>query len=160
MNRKLFVAFVCAVALCNAGCYVGVPLRPVQGPSPKARALMDPRGAFKAGRFYLDLDDISKPLFHEECAGQWDPPAPPKRGDTRSSDQNDLAATWDVVYGADYYEKTVLNAKLCARGSGKSKRGTTVEAEMCQFEERLNGKFQIKMRGVAKDNNNNVYRIE
>jgi hypothetical protein len=54
----------------------------------------------------------------------------------------------------------MLNAKVCARGSGKSKRGTTLEAEMCQFGEQSNGKMQIKMRGVARDNNNNVYRIE
>jgi hypothetical protein len=161
MNRKLFLAFVCAFAICHAGCYSGVALRPIQGPSPRAYPLMDPRGAFKSGRFYVDLDNISKPFIHEECVGQWDPPAPPKRGGSgRPSDANDLAATWDVVFGAGYYEKTVLNAKLCARGSGQSKHGTTLEAEMCQFEEQFHGKLQIKKRGVARDNNNNVYRIE
>ncbi len=160
MNRRLFLAFACIFAIYHAGCYSGVALKPIQGPSPKAYPLMDPRGVFKSGRFYIDLD-ISKPFFHEQCVGQWGPPAPPKHGDSgRTSDANDLAATWDVVYGAGYYEKIVLNAKLCARGSGRSKRGTTLEAEMCQFEEQFKGRLQINNRGVARDNSNNVYRIE
>jgi hypothetical protein len=122
---------------------------------------MDPRGVFKSGRFYVDLDNLSQPFLPEECVGRWDPPAPPKlSGSGRTSDANDMAATWDVVYGAGYYGKTVLNEKVCARGSGKSKHGTTLEAEMCRFEEQSNGKMQIKKRGVARDNNNNVYRIE
>lgn len=159
--KKYFILFVCTFAIFHVGCYHGVALRPIQGPSPKADPLMDPRGVFKSGSFYVDLDNLSKPFLHEECVGQWDPPAPPKlSGGGRTSGANDLAATWDVVYGAGYYEKTVLNAKVCARGSGKSKHGTTLEAEMCQFEEQSNGKMQIKKRGVARDNNNNVYRIE
>ena len=161
MNRKLFLAFACTIAIFHAGCYSGVALRPVQGPSPKPYPFMDPRGVFKSGRFFVDLDNISKPAFHEECVGQWEPPAPPNRGVSgRTSDANDLAATWDVVYGAGYYEKTVLNAKLCARGSGESKHGTTLQAEMCQFEGQFKGKLQIKKRGVARDNKDNVYQIE
>ena len=121
---------------------------------------MDPRGVFKSGRFYVDLDNISRPFLHEECVGQWDLPAPPTSGGGgRSTDANDLAATWDIVYGAGYYRKTVLNAKLCAWGSGESKHGTTLKAEMCQFEEHFNGKLRIKMQGIAKDNYNNVYEI-
>jgi hypothetical protein len=161
MNRKLLLAFDCTLAICQAGCYYGVTLRPIQGPSPKAYPLMDPRGAFKSGRFYVDLDNISKPLWHEQCVGQWERPVPPKLGGSgRTSDANELATTWDIVYGAGYYEKTVMNAKLCARGSGKSKNGTTLEAEMCQFEEQLRGKLRITKRGVARDNNDNVYQIE
>ena len=160
MDRKIFFAFVCTFAI-YAGCYHGVPLKPIQGPSPKPYPIMDPRGAFKSEPFYVDLDNISKPFLHEQCVGHWDPPAPPKGGGSGpTSGASDLAATWDIVYGAGYYEKTVLNAKLCARGSGKSKNGTTLEAEMCQFDEQFKGKLQIKKRGVARDNNNNVYQIE
>jgi len=121
---------------------------------------MDPRGAFKSGRFYVDLDNMAKPILHEECVGHWDPPAPPRRGAAGASDANSLAVAWDVAYGAGYYQTTVLKAKLCARGSGKSAHGTTLEAEFCQFEEQVNGKRKIAKRGVARDNYENIYRIE
>ena len=43
MNRKLFLAFVCASAIYHAGCYSGVALRPIQGPSP--RPAVSPHGS-------------------------------------------------------------------------------------------------------------------
>jgi len=115
---------------------------------------MDPRGAFKSGRFYVDLDNIKKPFLHEECTGRWEPAAAPNVAST-----DNLADAWDVIYGTGYYEKGVLSAKQCARGSGMSKHGTKLEAEMCQFEMEFKGKIRLIARGVAKDNNNNFYRI-
>jgi len=160
LNRKLFLAMTCTFSIYSTGCYSSVVLKPIQGPSPKANPIMDPRGVFKSGRFYVDLDNASKPFFHEECIGQWNPPTTPRRGAGGNvADPSELAATWNVVYGAGYYGNTVPNAKLCARGSGKSKHGTTVEAEMCQFEEQFNGKLQTKTRGVARDSDNNIYQI-
>ena len=160
MSRGYLLALIATFAIALSGCYSGVLLKPIQGPAPKVDPLMDPRGTFKAGRFYVDLDNITKPIFHEECIGQWEPATSPKPSTANASDADDLSAVWDVVYGVGYYEKTVQKAKLCARGSGKSKKGTVLQAEMCQFEERAGGKLKIVKKGVAKDNRNNIYQIQ
>jgi len=159
MRDQVVLAFLCISGVALSGCHSGAVLHPIQGTSARYYALLDVHGVFNSARFSADLDHDKGWVRHEECKGQWEPagpPKPPAGGNALAT--NDMTAVWDTVYGEGYYEANFAKFKQCARGSGKSKQGTVLDAEICKLPNEKNGK--LSNRGVARDNNGNIYRLD
>jgi hypothetical protein len=160
MKNRLILALLVTFVISLLGCYAGVRLYPVHGPAATQghSGLFKASGVFNSGNFWGDLNDPS-PFHSESCKGKWETTAPPKPPvETGTPGINDMAAVWDAVYGADYYVTHVMNAKRCAPGSCMSKRGTVLDAEVCELGSDKNGKMM--RRGVAKDNKSSIYRFD
>jgi hypothetical protein len=159
IRDQVVLAFLSIWGVVLSGCHNGAVLHPIQGTSPKYHAVLDVHGAFDSASFSADLDNDKGWVRHEECRGQWEtagPPKPPADGNALAT--NDMTAVWDTVYGERYYEANFSKFKRCARGSGKSKQGTILEAEICKLPDEKKGK--LTKRGVARDNKGNIYRLD
>lgn len=70
-----------------------------------------------------------------------------------------LATEWDVIYGQGYYVSHVLGSKAFARAEASGDRGTILEVEMYQSEGALFSGTKESVKGVAKDNKGNIYKL-
>jgi hypothetical protein len=77
----------------------------------------------------------------------------------------DLSAEWDSVFGVGFYRFKVREADFYLRAVATGDRGTTLYVEMYRNEHRpvIGTKGDeipiIDMRGVARDNKGNVYKL-
>lgn len=72
-----------------------------------------------------------------------------------------MSSAWDAVYGAGYYVSHVLGAKLHAQAVVSGDRGTVLNVEMYRSEGEPAGASNavIDIKGIAKDNKDNIYKL-
>ena len=143
-----------------SGCSLTGRLYPVQGPLSKQIPLpvfiAKMNGVTNSGNISATLND------GEVCKGRWGvvPLVKASKGATTVSDvsANNMSAEWDTVYGAGFYVAHVLGQKLYVRAVVTGNRGTVLNMEMYRSvsqEDNTPG----NVKGVAKDNKNNVYKM-
>lgn len=121
---------------------------PIQGPL----AQQSPRPTYPATMSGILSGSITVVLPSQEvCKGSWVfvSKAPPT-----STVPVDLAAQWDVVYGAGYYVAHVLGNKLYARATLTGNAGTTVYVELSNENNKPGN-----TKGVAQDSHGNVFKV-
>jgi hypothetical protein len=69
-----------------------------------------------------------------------------------------MAAEWDLVYGQGFYVSHVLGARFYAKAEMAGNQGTTIRAELYEPDSTSEQSI-VKIKGVAKDNHGNVYKI-
>jgi hypothetical protein len=84
----------------------------------------------------------------------------PKGGTmTRIQSANDVASIWDTIYGPGFYVSHVLGATLYARVVATGNRGTVLNVEMYEPYFEPAGRPENAIKGVAKDNKDNIYKL-
>ena len=142
------------------GCTHTVRLYPVQGPlsaqTPLPVLFAKITGAVTPGDISVVLSD------GEVCKGHFvliQPVQPPKNGTTANvTASNGMAPVWDTVYGPGYYVSHVLGARYYAQAVVTGNRGTVFNVELYRSEQHEENSVGI-VRGVAKDNKDNVYKL-
>jgi hypothetical protein len=112
-----------------------------QTPVPTYKVIMD--GVGNSGTMTATLRD------GEVCSGRW----APLRQDDPSAGQ--LSAVWDRVYGEGFFVAHILGASGDYRAVLAGNKGTTVTVEFYG----LNAAQMSDVRGVAEDNNGNVFKL-
>jgi hypothetical protein len=137
-----------------SGCMLSVPggFSPVQGPLSKR----SPIPTYAASITGLFSGTISVVLDNGEmCTGPWELASKTAPGTSATTVAPvDMAADWDSVYGAGYFAAHVLGNKLYARATLTGNMGTVLHTE---FSNENNTRGNTK--GVAADNNGNVFKV-
>lgn len=139
-------------------CSIRGKLYPVQGPlaaqTPVPVFTAKASGMFNSGNISVVLADgeVCKGRWHE---GQTIPS--PTLSSAHSSPPASLSSEWDTVYGSGFYVAHVLGSKLFAHGEAYGNRGTTLYMEMYRADP--GGGSPPVIRGVAKDNKGNIYKM-
>ena len=157
MKAKLSLLLVLVCFL--SGCMAIGHFYPVQGPlsaqTPPPVYSAKLTGAFNSGNISVDLGG------GQACKGRWAAgraePAP--NGPSGATASADMPAVWDVVYGPGFYTAHVLGVKLFARALATCGNGDTLNIEMYRRENPGDVHTPIEIRGVAKDNKNNIYKV-
>jgi hypothetical protein len=155
MKTRLLLLFSCTLFL--SGCFETARLYPIQGPlsvqTPTPVYLAKLSGGLKSGNFTAIL------AAGEACKGRWQtvPRPKPEKGATSATDPaaGNMTAEWDLVYGSGFYVAHVLGQRLYIRSTLTGNRGTILTTEMYRPDTSEGG----SIRGVAKDNKNNIYKI-
>jgi hypothetical protein len=148
MTKKLYLLLFAASLM--SGCYVHSTARfyPVQGPlsaqSPAPVATAHLTGAFRSGNMSLSLND------NELFKGRW--------AQTSTTPGDPMASVWDAVYGHGFFVSHVLGAGIYAQALLTGNRGTKLNVEMYRTEADDPGRLGV-LRGVAKDDKGNIYKI-
>jgi hypothetical protein len=99
----------------------------------------------------------------EKCKGPLKvaqtPPIASGAAATQDPKTNGLATEWDAIYGQGYYVSHVLGSKAFARAEASGNRGTILDVEMYQSEGALFSGMKENVKGVAKDNKGNIYKL-
>lgn len=136
--------FVFAAALALTACSAPFHLYPVTGPL----AGQQPVPVILAKATGMRSGSISFRLpTGETCAGAWAPVAP-------GQVDNDLAPTWDSVFGAGNYVAKVLGSKWHGKAIIRGDQGSVVQIEFYR-----DTVVDSPLQGVAKDNNGNIYKV-
>jgi hypothetical protein len=161
MKSHLVVGLLCVSILW--GCSATARLYPVQGPlstqTPPPVYVAKMTGAFSSGDFSATLNDS------EVCKGHWAQVSRPKASiDTAAAASSlpagNMSAEWDTVYGQGYYVAHVLGARLYAKAELKGDKGTVLSVELYKPDvPDHNNNPTATIRGVAKDNRDNVYKV-
>ena len=85
----------------------------------------------------------------EACSGHW---APLRQDDPSASK---LSAVWDRVYGQGFFVAHILGGSRAYRAVLVGDKGTTLTVEFYG----LNAADMNDVRGVAEDNNGNVFKL-
>jgi hypothetical protein len=158
MKNKLFYVLLGVSIL--SGCRATARLYPVRGPlsaqTPTPVLLAKVTGAFNSGNISVVLAD------GEVCKGRWAtvPRAQVPQGAAtgNATPANDMPAAWDTVYGSGFYVSHVLGARLYVQAVIPGDRGTILNVEMYRPEEK-EGDAISAIKGVAKDNKDNIYKL-
>ena len=143
------------------GCTHTARFYPVQGPlssqTPLPVLTAKVTGALRLGELTVVLGD------GEVCKGHW---AEVPRGQTskRSTVATapatlNMQSEWDTVYGAGFYVAHVLGAKYYAQTTATGDRGTILNVEMYRPQAVEGNNIVAAIKGVAKDNKDNVYKL-
>jgi hypothetical protein len=143
------------------GCSHSARLYPVQGPlsaqTPLPVLVAKITGAFTPGDISVVLSD------GEKCKGRWAmvPRAQvPKGANTASAPTtNGMSSVWDTVYGSGFYVAHVLGTRLYAQAVVTGNQGTVLNVEMYKPEGEHEGNPVSAVKGVAKDNKDNIYKL-
>jgi hypothetical protein len=158
MKNKLF--FVLLGVSILSGCRATGRLYPVQGPlsaqTPMPVLLAKLTGTFNSGSLSVVLAD------GEVCKGPW-ATVPhvqvPKSATTSNvAPPNSMSSAWDTVYGSGFYVSHVLGTRLYVQAVIPGNRGTILDVEMYRSEEKEANSVSA-IRGVAKDNKDNIYKL-
>lgn len=143
------------------GCTRAVRFYPVQGalsaqtPSPVLVGKVT--GTFMPKDISVALSD------GEVCTGHWvivHPVQVPKGATTATAaPTNGMPSAWDTVYGAGFYVSHVLGARLYAQAAATGDRGTVLNVEMYQPANEHEATTADSVKGVAKDNKDNIYKL-
>ncbi|MFZ0820816.1 MAG: hypothetical protein WAM91_12160 [Candidatus Acidiferrales bacterium] len=152
---SLLLVFVCFLS----GCIAIGHFYPVQGPlsaqTPLPVYSAKLTGAFNSGNISVDLG------AGQTCKGRWvagrAEPAP--NGPSGGSASPDMPAVWDFVYGPGFYTAHVLGVRLFARALATCANGDTLTVEMYRRDNLGEIHTPIEIRGVAKDNRDNIYKV-
>jgi hypothetical protein len=145
--------------LLASGCAQG-RLYPVEGPF----STQSPVPVFAAKVSGLKSGNISVVLENgEKGKGRWvtaqavpvSTGAPAANGSTTT----DMASLWDTVYGPGFYLSHVVGAKLFARAEVSGDHGTVLHVEMYRSLGEQAGSTALGIRGIARDNNGNIYKV-
>lgn len=145
-----------SLATMLAGCVsLSVPgsYSPVQGPLSKNA----PLPSYSAEMSGLLSGTISVIVDNgEACKGPWVfvSKAAATGSEVSNPPAGNLAADWDAVYGAGYYNAHVLGNKLYARGALACNKGSTIWTELSN-EHNERG----ETKGVASDSNGNIFKV-
>ena len=159
MTRKLWPILLLTFSL--IGCYRNARFYPVQGPlsaqTPAPVLVGKVTGAFNSGDISVTLSD------GEVCKGRWSvvpTPEVPKGGNAATAPANEgMPAAWDTVYGQGYYVAHVLGTRLHAQAKLTGDRGTILQMEMYQTGEGAEHGNPASIKGVAKDDKSNIYKV-
>jgi hypothetical protein len=155
-SRLRFVLLGC-IAL--SGCSGTARFYPVQGPLSTQTPLPVLLGKFHG----LASGSISVTTTDGEvCKGHWVmvPRAEvPKGASAASLDPNPMAPVWDSVYGSGFYVAHVLGSRIYAQATVSGNRGTVMNLEMYESESHGNDAIPGEIKGVAKDNKDNIYKL-
>ena len=161
MKSHLVVVLSCVSVL--AGCSATARLYPIQGPlstqTPPPVYVAKMTGAFASGDFSATLNDT------EICKGRWAQVSRPKASiDTAAAATNppaeNMSVEWDTVYGQGFYVAHVLGARLYAKAVLTGDKGTVLNVELYKPDvPDHNNSPAATIRGVAKDNHDNVYKV-
>lgn len=159
MKKQLCLALLMVSIM--FGCTYTMRLYPVQGPLSAQRPLPVFVGKLSVGS---TSGDISVVLGNGElCKGRWAQvprPQPSKPGTTAAATTaNDMTAIWDTVYGQGFYVSHVLGTRLYAQALLSGNQGTVMNVEMYQPEREHAEDIAASIKGVAKDNKDNIYKI-
>ena len=89
----------------------------------------------------------------EEFKGQARPVDPAAEGQApKTSGAPELGKDWDLIYGADYYEKQVKGNPQTVRALMVSNSGTTLVTEIVH-------EASNSYTGVARDGRGNLYKV-
>lgn len=143
------------------GCSHTARLYPVQGPlsaqTPVPVLLAKITGALTPADISVVMGD------GEVCKGHWElvrRPKPGKGENTATAPETDgMPAIWDTIYGQGFYLSHVLGARLYAKAVVNGERGTVLNVEMYKPEGEHEGNPVAAIKGVAKDNKDNVYKL-
>jgi hypothetical protein len=157
---RVRLAFILFGMLMLSGCAVG-RLYPVQGPfstqSPVPVFTAKASGMFKSGNISVVLGN------GEKCTGRWvsaqASPASTGAPAANGSTVPDLASVWDTVYGQGFYVSHVLGTKLFARAVVSGCSGIVLQMEMYRSEGEHAEDTALRIRGVARDNKDNIYKV-
>lgn len=83
----------------------------------------------------------------ETCVGAWSAVPPEQAGDG-------LASAWDAIYGPGFYVAQVLGSTWRGRATLTGSRGTVFHLEFNR--DTVTG---ARLRGVARDNRQNLYKV-
>lgn len=158
MKSLSVLLLLCVSAL--SGCATA-RLYPVQGPlslqTPVPVYVAKFTGAFNSGNLSVVLAD------GEVCKGRWATvPRPNTPSDATAASAvsaNNLSAEWDTVYGTGFYVAHVLGARLYARAALTGTRGTTLNVEMYKPDNMVENTSVGAIKGVAKDDKGNIYKV-
>ena len=108
--------------------------------------------------------DISVVLSDGEvCKGHWvmvHPAQVPKGANTATlATTNGMPAAWDTVYGPGFYVSHVLGARLYAQAVATGDKGTVLNVEMYRSPAEHGAIPADAVKGVAKDNKDNIYKL-
>jgi hypothetical protein len=152
MNRR--VVFLSLSIFLLTGCATG-RLYPIKGPL--AAQTPPPIYVAKFERSFL----IVTLADGEVCKGRWETIHRPKNAKEsaalNTAPVSNLSAEWDIVYGPGFYVAHVLGARLYGRSTLTGNKGTTLNVEM--YKPDSEDKTIAATKGVAKDNNGNVYKL-
>jgi hypothetical protein len=157
-GRRPFGLLLLGICL-TVGCAEG-HLYPVQGPfssqspSPVFTAKMN--GGFHSGNISAVL------ASGEKATGRWEWTQTESPSAESSAAKNpgaeSLASVWDAVYGQGFYVSHVLGTKPFARAMVTGDHGTILHMEMYRPVGE-GGEVPVNVRGVARDNKNNIYKV-
>ena len=156
-SRLLFLLLIVSTL---SGCTATARLYPVQGPlsaqTPLPVYLAKLNGALNSGSISAVLND------GEVGKGRWQVVhrvTPPKGADAATDHSAfNMSAEWDFVYGPGFYVSHVLGARQYARAVVTGNKGTVLNVEMYKPSNEENN-TPSAIKGVAKDNNNNVFKL-
>jgi hypothetical protein len=159
MKSHLDVVLLCVSVL--SGCSATARLYPVQGPlssqTPPPVYVAKMTGAFTSGDFSATLNGS------EKCAGRWSQVSRPKvsidAAAASALPAENMSAEWDTVYGQGFYVAHVLGARLYAKAVLTGNQGTVMNVELYKPDTVQNNNNVSTIRGVAKDNHDNVYKV-
>jgi len=152
MKAKLLALLLVVTFL--SGCYGINKMRfyavkdpAAQAPSPAFIAKM--KGGSYSGEISVVLPD------GETCKGPWTRVSrePNASGASVAATAEGMPAVWDKVYGQGFYLAHVLGKYVHGTAVVTGDRGTVLNVEFVGAEETEPG------RGVARDNNANVYKV-
>ncbi len=155
MKYKLY--FILASVFVMFGCTHSTHFYPVQGPLSSQIPLPVLNGKFSAGARSGNISVVMQD--GETCKGRWTivRPSQSTKGSASASVQPGMSATWDAVYGPGYYVAHVLGARLYAQSVIPCAHGDSVTAEI--YEPDSAGTTPQPIRGVAKDSQDNIYKL-
>jgi hypothetical protein len=165
MKKRLVPALLGLIALlaliATWGC-AAARVYPVKGPlslqTPPPIYSAKMSGVFYSGTFSTALDG-------EKFTGHWERVPRDNAPSSKIPTPQDLSSEWDSVYGVGFYRFKVREADFYLRTLATGNRGTILYVEMYRTEQRpvigTNGNEIpiIDMRGVARDNKGNVYKL-
>lgn len=156
-TRLLDFLLLAASLTTTAGCAQG-RLYPVQGPyaalSPVPVFTARASGVFSSGNISVTLEN------GEKGTGRWvtAQTAPATTGNSAANGSTEsMASIWDAIYGSGFYVSHVLGSKLFARAEIHGNAGTILQLEMYRSPGEPDAPTNI--RGVARDNKNNIYKV-
>lgn len=158
--KKKFYFLLLAIST-MLGCTHNARLYPVQGPlsaqTPLPVLVAKITGAVTPGNISVVLSD------GEVCKGRWavvHPVKVPKGANTATAPAtNGMQSVWDTVYGSGFYVSHVLGTRYYAQAVASGDRGTVLNVEMYRPGGEPEGKRVSAIKGVAKDNKDNIYKL-
>lgn len=151
---KIRLCIVLLATAMSVGCVATLRFYPVQGPLFAAKpvpVLFAKISGLSSGNISLVLND------GEVCKGQW--AMVPINGTGAMApngtllDTGDMSPFWDSIYGQGFYKSHILGSRFYARAIANGKKGATINIELY--------KADIgDIKGVAKDSNGNVYKVQ
>ena len=155
MKSTIGISVLAVLAL--SGCMATARFYPVRGPlaSQTAPPVLVGRitGAFSSGSVSVTLAD------GEVCKGRWATVPRPETTQTPAAPAEDMSSAWDTIYGPGFYVSHVLGSRLYARAVLTGSRGTKLNFEMYKHEEGRADDPTLGIKGVAKDDKENIYKV-